>query len=323
MTQQEPAGHTGPTPEPRVDEWTDDDSVLSWKLFAGVFVALAVAGILAYTLIGGGDETATGRDGSSASTIGTTQATVRDSFERPDSTTELGAAETGQGWTAETGVWGISDGAAYVSTPNQEGGKRSVAVVDLGGANGSVEATARGMAPGWGLVFRYQGPFNYWMLQAAPQYGTYNLQKVVDGKVVPVTPGGLGFAAVEDGARVRVDFNAATITVSVNGTPLRAVQDVDLAGGTKVGLVVPAAGASTARWDDFAVLLGPGSVVPPGGGGAGAGAGGATGGGLGGGAGGGGGAGAGGANGGGLGGGVGGGGASMGGSGSGAGAGGG
>lgn len=307
MTQQEPAGQPGPTPEPRVDEWTDDDSVLSWKLFAGVFVALAVAGILAYTLIGGGDEAAKGGGGSSASTIPATQATVRDSFERPDSPTGLGATETGQTWTAETGVWGIADGAAYVSTPNQEGGKRSVAVVDLGGANGSVEATARGMAPGWGLVFRYQGPFNYWMLQAAPQYGTYNLQKVVDGKVVPVTPGGLGFAAVEDGARVRVDFNGATITVSVNGTPLRAVQDADLATGTKVGLVVPAAGASTARWDDVAVLLGPGSAGP---GSAGAGSAGAAGAGAG-------------ANGGGLGGGVGGGGAGMGGSSGGAGAGGG
>ena len=41
---------------------------------------------------------------------------VRDSFNRPDSATTLGNADSGQVWTALSGTWGISSGQAYVVT---------------------------------------------------------------------------------------------------------------------------------------------------------------------------------------------------------------
>lgn len=263
---QEPAPGPGPSVQaPPVDDgWSDDESVLSWKLFAGVFVVLAVLGVAAFALFGGGEEE-TAKGGTSAN------AAVADDFDRADNATSLGDTTTGQAWTAVAGTWGIQGEAAYVAVPNQGAGGRNVAVVDLGSSNGAVEATASGISAGWGLVFRYQGPNNYWMVAAAPEFGTYNLQKVVDGQVVAAVKGGLGNAAVTDGTKVRVEFSGPTVTVKINGNLLKSIQDPALQSATNVGLVVPKGGADAARWDDFAAERGAASVPAAPGGGAGAG----------------------------------------------------
>lgn len=277
------APSTPDPPTPADDGWSEEESVLSWKLFLGVFVALAVLGIGAYALFGGGadDDVATGP---SVAPPALGDATVADDFDRPDTAASLGTADTGQPWEALAGTWGIVGQQAYVATPNAEGGRRSLAVVELGSGNGSVSATASTMANGWGIVFRYRGPFDYWMLQASTEFATYNLVKVVGGELVPVTQGGIGLAPIADGTRVGVEFQGTTISIVLDDQVVKIFEDPELQNGTKVGMIVPASGASTARWDDFTAQAAP-PTVPGGGagaGGAGANAGGAGGGGAGG-----------------------------------------
>lgn len=165
------------------------------------------------------------------------------------STDGLGTAETGQVWETVTGTWGKADGHAYLVTPNPEGGNRSIAVVDLGSGNGSVTATVTKMTPGWGLVFRYKGQFNYWMLQASPKFGTYNLVKVDDGKAVSV--GNSGLSKQDPGTVVGVRFQGDQISIVVNGTDAGTFTDASFAGATKVGLLAADQGAKDAQWSAF------------------------------------------------------------------------
>ena len=110
------------------------------------------------------------------------------------------------------------------------------------------------MAPGWGLVFRYRGPFDYWVLQASPEFATYNLIKVVGGAFETVSQGGIGLAPIQDGTKVGVEFQGPTIMISLNDEVAGVFVDPELQRGTRVGMIVSASGAETARWDEFTAL---------------------------------------------------------------------
>lgn len=241
-------------------------------LSVGVVAGIGGAAALAWALLGRDSNTADPAttqavDGSLPATANTTAnttpnntadtATIADDFARPDSTSSLGTAATGQSWESASGVWGIIDGEAYVATPNTEGGGRSIALVDLGSGDGSVSATASTIANGWGLVFRYLGPLSYWMLQASTDFSTYNLQKVVGGEVVSVTQGGIGLTTVTDGTRVGVQFHGRTIGIMLDDLVVKVFEDSDLQNATQVGMVVSQPGASTARWSDFTAQADP------------------------------------------------------------------
>lgn len=216
-----------------------------WKLVAGgvvVVLVVLVAVVAAVVLIGDDDGGGGGGDGPAA------RASIVDTFDRADAPNELGATDSGQPWTAESGVWGIRDGEAVLVEPNPDG-LRSIAVVDTGSSNGTVSATAGTMTAGWGLVFRYQGPFNYWYITASPDFATYNLARVVDGEVQPL--GGVGLAGVDDGSVVQVRLDGATIEISINGNPVKAITDTTLMGATKAGLVAAGQSAAQATWASF------------------------------------------------------------------------
>jgi hypothetical protein len=253
-----------PTPEelslpPSNSETSNDETRSSKKLVFGIFflalVVIGGLGALGFVLIDGsnGDDTTT----TSVASAKQTTDTVADDFDRPDNAETLGRAATGQQWETPSGTWGIADQQARVVTPNPNELGRSWAVTELGSGDGSVSATASRMTNGWGLLFRYRGPFNYWMLFGSTEYGTYNLVKVVDGKSESVTSGGIGLAPVKNGTRVGVQFRGPTISILLNDQIVGVYRDPALQNATKVGMVVSSGGASAARWDDFTAQAAP------------------------------------------------------------------
>jgi hypothetical protein len=176
---------------------------------------------------------------------------VSDDFARDEDPGPLGDARTGQPWDQVSGTWRVRDGAATVDEPN-DAGQRTAAVVDLGAADGAVAVTAVRMAPGLGLVFRYQDAFNYWFLTSAPDYGSWRLQRLEQGETVDV--GGIGLAGIADGTTAEVRFAGRTITVFVNGVAARQFTDPALEDATGVGMLVEGGGALDAAWDDFVAV---------------------------------------------------------------------
>lgn len=84
---------------------------------------------------------------------------MRDYFNRPDSASSLGTADTGQAWSALVGVWGIQSNQAYVPA----GSALAVAGFDFGVADIDISVLLAG-APGGsniGLTFRYTDSNNY------------------------------------------------------------------------------------------------------------------------------------------------------------------
>lgn len=176
---------------------------------------------------------------------------VRDDFVRRADPSPLGDARTGQAWEAVSGRWEVHDGAAQVTEPNDLG-VRTAAVVDLASSDGAVAVTAASMVRGFGLVWRFEDAFNYWFITAAPEFGSWRLQRLDDGTAVDL--GGIGLAPAEDGTTVEVRFEGRTTTIFVDGEPRREVVDDALVEATGVGLLVEGDDAVQAAWDDFVAV---------------------------------------------------------------------
>ena len=173
---------------------------------------------------------------------------VRDDFTRAESPAPLGDTRTGQSWDEVSGAWEVRDGVARVVERNDLG-TRTVAVADLGASDGAVSVTAASMVNGFGVVFRFQDAFNYWLVVASPDYGSWRLQRLDEGRIVEL--GGIGLAPSVDGSTVEVRFEGRTITVFVDGLERREVVDDALLDATNVGLLAEGAGSTEAAWDDF------------------------------------------------------------------------
>jgi len=181
-----------------------------------------------------------------------------DPFDRPDDPSSLGAVPEGPPWRAEAGTWGVVAGQAAVTTPAQG---HSLAVVPLGGGDGTVQVRLAKVVNGAGIVFRYQDPLNYWAVVAVPYYATWAVSKTVGGHTSGM--GSTGLSAVQDGTTVAVRLVGGTIDVAVEGQVRRTVADADLRRAPSVGMVAPAGtGASDARFDDFHLAL-PGDRALP------------------------------------------------------------
>lgn len=236
---------------PEVDHGDDEADlqplkVETWKLLVGgaaVVLVVVLAVVIALQVFssddeGGGD--GGGEEGGSPSIV--------DSFDRANSPAELGTTESGQPWEAVSGTWGVSEQQAILVEPNPDG-VRSIAVVDLGSSDGSVAVTGGTMRQGWGVVFRYQGPFNYWFLTAAPDFATYNLARISNGEFQSL--GSVGLAEVADGTEVQIRLSGSTIEIRVAGKLVKAVTDPTLIGATQAGIISTGAEADGATWDDF------------------------------------------------------------------------
>jgi hypothetical protein len=247
------------TPKPLEDTWDAEDSLLSWRLIAGIVAVLVLVGFGAYKVFGGSKADDTTKSGPGATTVDGEGVEIIDTFSgsSPDS---LGKTDTGQEWEVPAGKWGKSGNHAFVAEPNTEGGGRTMALVDLGSTNGSVSAKVAKMAPGWALVFRYKGQFNYWLVTASPKFATYNLVKVADGKATPM---GKIQAKQDDGTVVGVQFQGPNITIVVNDKAVFTISDTANGAGTKVGIAAADATAKDAQWSEFSAKTGKGSTSVP------------------------------------------------------------
>jgi hypothetical protein len=174
----------------------------------------------------------------------------------------LGETTTGETWdTVTDGTWARDGGVARVTQPNPRAGARTMALVDLSSDNGSVSGTVGQVAPGWGLVFRYRSPSEFWTLTAAPRFAAFNLQHVHDGRAESL--GQVTMARQEPGTVVLVRFQGSDITIEINGRAVKELKDPDGGnGGLKVGLVLAEASGTDARWDEFEARRLPLSASP-------------------------------------------------------------
>lgn len=78
-------------------------------------------------------------------------AVVLDSFDRADSATSLGVADSGQPWVAQRGTWGISGGAAYIAVVASA---NDSAVIDSGLSDCTVQTKIAAVGGSQGLAVR-------------------------------------------------------------------------------------------------------------------------------------------------------------------------
>jgi len=194
-----------------------------------LLIALSVA-LLAPKLFGSGDGTAS----------------VDDDFERV-ADSGLGELDDDTAWEPVTGTFAIEDGKAVVREANDKG-PRTVTVIDIGATNGEIEATVGNATSGWGVVFRYANPFNYWYVQAAPEYGVLNVARMSGGQVQQI--GATALAGLRPGTKVTVILTGANIEIEVDGTSVFTLTSDQLFGATRAGLI-GLGDPEGASWDAF------------------------------------------------------------------------
>jgi hypothetical protein len=169
---------------------------------------------------------------------------VVDSFNRADSVTSLGNADSGQAWQALIGTWGISSNQAYLQTdtvPNE-----AIAVVDSGKSDCTVTAKMAVAVDGWRLTWRAADGANHFMLLRfggsinvyRKQAGTFN--QIGSAVVVPA-----------NGDVLSVVLSGTSHVVKLNGATIVSVTDAFQATATKHGIGNSA--VNGARFDDFSV----------------------------------------------------------------------
>jgi hypothetical protein len=142
-------------------------------------------------------------------------AVLTDSFNRTDSATSLGNAETGQAWAARTAsVWGIAGSKAYPVTVDNENtyavANSTASDVDLTAVLGSTPTTKS-----VGLVFRADADAsNCYMLDIQPS-GNITLYKRAAGAYSGI--GGSSNPAPKAGDVWRIIAKGSTVTVYLNG----------------------------------------------------------------------------------------------------------
>ncbi len=174
----------------------------------------------------------------------------------------LGNAATGQRWGSARGVWGVAgDGARVVSMAPLGS---ALALVRVGRGPGSIAVTAQTMTKGMGIAFRCRGLLDCWNITAIPELGTWKITKIA--AAVPTELGNLGQVPVASGTRIRVENDAKGFDVFIDDVLVKRVDDASINDAQSAGLVVdPEAGATTARFTDFAAsqvnIVGPDAPV--------------------------------------------------------------
>lgn len=215
-----------------------------------VIVALLGASALAAVAIFGGSSDDSSPPKSSSKDTGSDKPSgkaMTDDFRRPNSDTSLGSIPDGPAWDAISGTWGINDGAAYLVAP-PKGAIRSIAVVDTKSFDGEITVVGEAIPAGWGVVFRMSGPFNFWILSAAPKAKSYSLSKVTGGKVVNL--GAIGSAPLARGTTIKIVLRGPLTEFYADGALVHSVVDPNNQRGTKAGMTMLGEPAG-ARWGSF------------------------------------------------------------------------
>ncbi|MDQ2724087.1 MAG: hypothetical protein M3Y36_01105 [Actinomycetota bacterium] len=171
-----------------------------------------------------------------------------DLFDRPDSADGLGSLPGGPPWQALAGTWGIANQQAYLSAPIADQG---LAVVAFGRPLASAQVRVAAMVAGAGLVFAYQDPGNYWVVQAEPSYGTWNVVQVVAGTSRGL--GNIGLVPIADGTVVSAAVTGDQVAVAVDGQVGRTFTASTPVMGQGAGLTVSGPGARMVRFEDFGI----------------------------------------------------------------------
>lgn len=173
---------------------------------------------------------------------------VFDAFNRANSTSTLGKADTGQSWSAITGTWGISSNQAY----NPTGDTGAFAVVESGVANGIVRATITARRTTSGIYFRVVDSDN-WLRMVCHSSTAMDFDKCVAGTVTEVAQ--VTLLTLKDGDVYGVRLNGTQVILELNGSRIGSPQTVtDHATATKHGIGMETA-STTSRWDNFQVLV--------------------------------------------------------------------
>jgi hypothetical protein len=174
--------------------------------------------------------------------------TITDSFNRADSTTTLGNADTGQAWTNVTGVLGISSNQAYrVTAVSNE----AVALLETGITDMIVKGTPVSGVTNRivGLIGRATDGNNFYLvLTDGSSVG--QLYKKVAGTFIQL---GSNFALITGVMELRCQ--GSTVSVYNDGVLVASETDTALTTGTQAGFRISGT-SGTPRLDDFSVEQG-------------------------------------------------------------------
>jgi hypothetical protein len=170
---------------------------------------------------------------------------VSDSFNRADSVTSLGSADTGQVWgVAGTGtsVFGILLGQAY------EVSGTDYAFVWIAETDQiAIQLEVPVFSGNCNLHFRGKDANNFWIFAIDNVGDPINLTKMVDGTLTFVTS---TTGSVSNGAILRVELRGCNIIALLNGTRVFNVTDCDIHGGNLYGFLDNKGGG---RFDSFLI----------------------------------------------------------------------
>lgn len=170
---------------------------------------------------------------------------VSDTFDRADSTTSLGSADTGQAWTALSGTWGISTNAAYLPGSASP----AVAVIDSGKADLiAIEAKIPAFGSATRIVARVSAANTHILAQGE---GTaYVLYKINAGTYTALGTGSAVAPAAGD--VMRLELRGDEIKMLVNGVVIYTATEALNQTVTSHG--ISGVTADGKRWDNFKVV---------------------------------------------------------------------
>lgn len=176
---------------------------------------------------------------------------VEDIFDRANSTTTLGNADTGETWAAIAGTWGIDTNQAYSTTL---GGTTNLADIQSDASDGIVTAAVSNISASsyGGVIFRSDGTDqNYW--RAYYDGTNFKVDKVVGGSVTNVNTtadtGASGIIQVTMyGSKISVHKGAGANTVAT-----LSIDDAALQTNTRHGLYSVQTAANI-RFNNFYVF---------------------------------------------------------------------
>lgn len=166
---------------------------------------------------------------------------VSDTFNREDSTTALGNADTGQVWTVVAGTWGIIANQVY----NAGNTTNAIATVDTGYSNCTVSVKFATVNTNMKVMFRVNNSNSFLHIERAPS--SYDLWRNNAGAWTKLATHP---SSATNGDAINVNLNGNEITAYLNGSLMYTITEAFNATVTKHGI---GANSSGVRFDDFLV----------------------------------------------------------------------
>lgn len=177
----------------------------------------------------------------------TTGPVVSDSFDRADSGTSMGTADTGQVWTPLAGTWGIDTNRGY-SVGSDPADRQVVVESGVSDPTVAVDVPVLDSGGGTGLLFRGVDANNYWIFTSE---GTrWALYKRVTGTHTLVG----SFTETPTIGRWEVACSGSSITCKIDSVTKVTATDTTHQTATRHGLrIFRQSATSSSRFDNFTV----------------------------------------------------------------------